>query len=226
MTTYKEDDPPGTTKLIIAADDEQTLTIDRESDAANAVTRALAEYLHSLESTIDGTTVRFKQVFSVWAAPEDIARFPSAVVLKEGEATYGDSTFTPYVPPDEVEGVERSYLVSPCEIEMVVGVEIWTTEERERARIMAMMEDAIFPVEFMYGFRLELPFYFNARASFEPTGALFEDNPENAKARQRKVTQRFNVKMPVYRLITDIPKAEGRVRLSLTTTTGALEPSS
>ncbi len=226
MTTYKEGDPLGTTKLIIAVDDEQTLTIDREADAADAVTRGLAEYFHSLESTIDGTAVRFKQVFSVWATPEDIATYPSAVVLKEGEVTYGDSSFTPQISQTEVKGVARSYLVSPCEIEMVVGVEIWTTDERERARIMAMIEDAIFPVEFMYGFRLELPFYFNARASFEPIGATFEDNPENAKTRQRKVTQRFNVTMPVYRLITDIPKAKGRVRLSLTTTTGALEQSS
>lgn len=223
MSVLTPSDPPGKTRLITEVDDEQVLTPDRDNDAASAVTQGLAEYLHSLKTTVDGTTTRFKQVHSVWADPENIAEYPSAVVLKEGTVTYGDSVFTPQMSHTEIEGMPRAYIVSPCEIEMVLAVEIWTNFSRERDRITAMMEDAIFPVEFMYGFRLELPHYFNARPSFEPTGAMFEDTSETAKVRTRKITQRFNVKMPIYRLITNLPKAEGRFRISLTTTTSALE---
>lgn len=194
--------PLGKTRLITSASDPIQFTANGETDARSAITRGLAEYLEHLQrDLVGGRQVRFKRVEDQYAEPEKQARYPSVAIYTTEAGTYDSSKFTPAVstkcrlpPPD------GRYLVSPADFVQELSVEIWATDPPERAGLVAMVEDAFNPVTYTYGFTLELPFYFNQRATYEMTELVYTDSDEDAIRRYRRATFTLNARVPLTKL--------------------------
>jgi hypothetical protein len=190
---------PGGTKLITVANAKPPhLTAIRECDAVTALKRGLKEYLEQVYLDVEGVRVRFQQVHDVWADTDQVAQYPSAVVMAADEATYDYSSFTPVLDPLRlvsqvvVNGAEpanmRSYLVKYAEVEAKLALEIHCSSPAERVQVQMMLEDALNPVDWMYGFKLDLPHYFNQRAVYEPMTSQMLDSEGDARRRWRPGT--------------------------------------
>lgn len=175
--------PPGRTRLVYDPDDLQHMTRDFETDVRTALTRGVKEYLEQLK--IDwpgGRQSKFVKVLQTWAEPEVPAEYPSAVVYATEPGTYDGRNFTP-----TTEVLEDGYIIRlTSEFTQQIVVEVWTTDPRERVALVKMLEDAFCPVDWMYGFRLELPHYHNMRATFEPLTLAYDDVGDDAQRRYRR----------------------------------------
>ncbi len=158
---------------------------NRETDAVTALKRGLKEYLEQLYVDVAGVRVRYLKVLDVWAEPEgDIAVFPAAVVQSMGDITYDASSFTPVLSlknklPD------GSWLVKYSEVSVMLTIESHCSSPEERVSINMLLEDAMNPVDWMYGFQLDLPHYYNQRAHFEPLNNKMDDSADQAVRRLR-----------------------------------------
>lgn len=193
---------PGTT-LVTQAGFTPTYTANRETDARTALTRGLAEYISTLRiETTDGRFVKFVQVYNTWAEPEDITYYPSAAVYASDPGNYDPSKFTP---GGLVNISGDTYLSSTSEIVFDMNIEIWATDPIERNALVAMLEDGLNPVDFMYGAKLILPHYFGEIAEIEMLSQAYVDTSEDAKRRYRKAVVVVRGRMPVTRLMTAAP---------------------
>ncbi len=171
--------PVGETRLITRHEPGPALTSNRETDAITALKRGLKEYLEQVYVDVAGARVRFLAVYDVWAEQEDVATFPSAAVLISGEASYDASSFTPSISAS-TKTADGQYLTKYSEATVTLGVEMHCSSPEERIAVSMMLEDALNPVDWMYGFRLLLPHYYNQIAVFEPTMTRMEDNAGDA----------------------------------------------
>jgi len=197
--------PPGGTRLITDPTDRGAgPTLNRETDARTAITRGLAEYIGQLVVEINGREVQFKQVFDTFPDVEDDAVYPAAIVWSEEEGRYDHSKFTEQLqpenrlpPPDD-----DKFLASAAEYVLDARVEAWATDGRQRAALVAMLEDAFSPVLFTgAGVRLELPHYFNQRAEFVLMSGGYVDGDEQASRRFRAASVVVRGRVPVVRVI-------------------------
>lgn len=187
--------PPGGTTLVTSAAAEPTkLTARRDCDAVTALKRGLAEYLAQVYLDVDGARVRFVQTFHSWAEPESIAKYPSAAVLSDGEAELDYHGMTPTLDPKRLvadlntPSGHKSYLVKYAEVTVNLAVEIHCTSPEERSQVSMLLEDALNPVDWMYGFKLDLPHYFNQRVVYAPMTTMFQDAEDSARRRFRPGT--------------------------------------
>jgi hypothetical protein len=91
-------------------------------------------------------------------------------------------------------------------------IDVWSTENRARMSLVAGLEQALSPVEWMFGVRIDLPFYFGARAEYEPISVQYQDSEESATRRYRRAILVVSGRVPVYRIIP-LPRARPRVDL-------------
>lgn len=185
----------------------------RVTSASRAPVRALAEYLETIrfpEPT--GGSDKFLVVKDGKADVEDIADYPAAVVYAEGPVRYGleDGALEP-VDMLDIEGA-RALMVG--EISMTVLVHVWTNEDEHREIVLQALEDAFSPVEWMSGFQLEMPHYYNCRAQYQLSEMVFEDSPDDVQRRYRKLSAQLTVRSPYVRLFS-IPKLEPRNRVEV-----------
>ena len=61
------------------------------------------------------------------------------------------------------------------------------------------------PAEFMTGLRLELPQYFNLRATYEPLNVVYEDDGESAQRRWRRAIITIAANLSVASPVGGIP---------------------
>lgn len=210
--------PPGGTRLVLSPSDRERLTAHRESDARTAPVRGLMEHLQQLRIDVaGGRSVQFRNVVDTWAEPEDRAEYPTAVVSVVGEATYDASKFTPSVFSDDRLALpDGRFLISPCDIVLPLQVEVWSNDPQERQACAAMLEDALLaPVDYMFGFALELPHYHNARAIYAVTGISYADSETDAVRRYRLARVSMTATMPVLRLVTFPVLANIRLRIDV-----------
>lgn len=199
-------------RLITKADDEQSWTDRRETDARTAILRGLSEYLSQLTYVAEGgREISFKNVFDSWAEPEDEAVYPSAVVRSDAEGKYDDSSLSITV-NSKIRVPDGRFVVSPCEYVLDIMIIMWATDPIERSDIFQMVEDAMNPVDYMYGFKLELPFYFNARAQYELMSGTYDDAPDSALQRYRRGSMSVRANVPVVRLV-ELPGAKPKARI-------------
>lgn len=201
--------PQTGTRLVNRADSRQVFLDYRETDTRTALTRGLAEYLETL--AIDwpgGRQSRFVRVFQTWSEPESIAEYPSAVVYATDAAEYQDSVLTPTL--IQIPNTNK-YLREVAELKLSLTVEVWATDPRERMALTAMVEDALDPHEFMTGLRLELPHYYNQRATFEKMSMSYEDAPESAQRRWRKSIFRVDGHITQLRRVGVLPMMDLRL---------------
>jgi hypothetical protein len=172
--------PPGGTKLVLQPDELWTgLTDVRETDVRTALTRGVKEYLEQLTiEWVDGNVLRFAKVQQTWAQPENLAVYPSACVYG---LTPGDYDEEARLSPKVTTLSNGLSLLEPGELSMEVIVDMWARTPPERVGLCGMLEDAFAPVDWMSGFRLELPHYHNRRATFSMSQSQYLDTPEDAQ---------------------------------------------
>jgi len=201
----------GRTRLVSPVGDLQVLSGRQETDVRTAITRGLKEYLERLSIHLDGGRVlSFKQVFQTWAVPEVPSVIPSATVYATSPGTYDTSSFTP---TRKVLADKKTVLRQPCEFVQEVFVEVWAQDPIQRMGLTMMMENGFCPYDEMYGFRLELPHYFNVRADFEPTQMAYMDSEDASQQRWRRLGFRLMARAPQTFLVGKVPLLKPRVDL-------------
>ena len=186
------------TKLVTEAS-PLSLTLRRETDARTAMARGLAEYMAGLSMVFaSGRKMEFKQVLEVWSEPEFKAAYPSAAVQAIGSGEYTDQSMAPgLVKLDS----EQYALRETCSYAIDFVVTVFANDPKERMGLVAMLEDAFNPVEFMFGFWLELPHYHGARATFALKDSSYVDDEDSADSRSRVAELTLSGEVPVYRVI-------------------------
>lgn len=170
---------------ILEAGDKQKLSFVRHTDARTALARGLAEYISQKSITwTHGRLVSFRRVIQTWGEPEVPAEYPSGVLVSDGPAVYDDSTLSPEL-TEIADGTGRFIRIS-AELVQPFAFIVWCTDPVQRQALTALVEDALEPAEFMTGLRLELPYYFNVRATFEKLDMLYDDSPSNSIHRWRR----------------------------------------
>lgn len=196
--------PQGRSRLLTTASVPTRFTANVEVDARTALTRGLAEYIEQLSFTAaGGRALRFKRVLDGYAEPEQLVSYPSCIVMTTGAAQYEARSFTPTMdyscrlpPPD------GRYLVVSSDYVQDLTVQLWATDPAERQGFVQMLELALNPVLYRYGFVLELPFYFNQRAVYELKDLSYEDSEDDSVKRYRKASFTLKGTVPLTRLVS------------------------
>lgn len=208
-------DGPGGSKLITRREEPGTITLNRETDARSALTRGLKEYLKTLSiDTPRGRRQAFQRVTSTWAEPEERAQYPAAAVLADGPGLYDQSKLSPnpvakFLTPNPVG------LIQVSEFTIDLTLDVWATDPEERIGLGMMLEDALTPVTWMYGFVLELPHYHSARGAYELMSQSYVDTDVDATRRYRRAQYVIKGHIPVYRT-TKLPETLPRTLVVVT----------
>jgi len=212
------------TRLITRADDLRSFTANQETDARTALTRGLAEYLSTLEwQDYGGRFLRLERVFDTWPEAEEEAVYPSACVRAEGSGEYGDSKLTPMVQSDNQLGApDNRYVVSPCEFGIDLVIELRAADPEARSSLCSMLELGLSPLDWRYGILLELPHYFNQRASYEMKSMSYTDGSEVAMQRLRGADFMLRANVPVTRLMT-LPLARIKTKTEVSPDAGIIK---
>jgi len=193
--------PTGTgTTLVTDLSVPATRTIREETDSVWAMRRGLREYLAQAQKVIAGQVVQFIEVFEEWATTEDVSiRYPSAaVLLADGLSTFDASDFSPRIHPDD-KLPDGRYVVKTAEVSTDFIIEIHCSEPGDRVGVAMLMEETLNPVDFMYGFVLELPFYFGQRALFQTASFTATDTEASARHGVRPLLYRVSGSISVVR---------------------------
>jgi hypothetical protein len=187
----------GLTSLVVEPS-RIAFTAKRETDCRTALCRGLAEYLIQLSfHAPDGNVVAFKKAFATWPSPEDDGEYPSALVHTDDEGIYEASSFTPDLAPQNkiADPDDGRFVVTPNGFQLDMEVEVHSSDPVERKWLVAMLEDALDPVDWRSGALLELPHYFGQRATYKMLRMKYEDAADTAQEglRVARVVVRGNV---------------------------------
>lgn len=204
--------------LITSRSQKTVFTSNRETDARTALKRGLKEYLKSLSFiTPAQREVRFLKVFDVWPDHEEKAVYPSAIVYSIGDGTYDASNFTPTVSSKCVTN-DGYYLVKYAEYTVSLRIEYWSNDPEERIALTMMLEDALNPVDWMSGAKIQLPHYHNQFAIYDLKTNNFPDSEGDVLSRTRKAYLSLEGQVSAVRC-TELTKLV-EVRTTLTVTDG------
>ena len=183
--------------LVAEPDRRPILTLRQACSASRALCRGLAQYLARLQqTTVAGGRVQVIQaVFDAMPEEQDLAQYQRGVlgaVLPRQPGVLDASSLTPQQPLEikgPVKDAQGRYpqVQAVAELNQVLGVEIWGTEASDQDAFALMLEQALSPVDWMYGLRLALPFYFGLHATYEPRTTFDLTSSEEAKQRIRRV---------------------------------------
>jgi len=175
--------------------------------------RGLSDYLGQQSVEIGGRRLQLK-AYTTWAEPEDAVKYPAVAIA--AESGIYDRSFTPTY-EDTIEGDVR--LMAFSEFQQNLIVDLWATDPRERSYLCAMIEEALNPVDWMYGMRLLLPFYHNTVASYELLSSQYFDSTDDAMAKYRRAQFTVRANMTTYRLLR-LSGAVPRFELDVNDATG------
>jgi len=215
--------PAGKTRLVEQRGLDYPLSLYRESDTRTALARGVKEYLEQLELPWPGgRTERFRQVFDTWAEPEDNLIYPCACVYASGRTVYGNqgSKDSPMSP--DVFTVDGYQVARTTEVVVQLMVEMWAQDPQQREVLMALAEDAMNPVEWMYGFHLVLPHYHGVVASYAAIDSGYLDDEGDAARRYRKGTFVVEARMAQLRVLEKSVRMQSRAEMRFN---GEAEPS-
>lgn len=186
-----------------------------EGDALTALCRGLADALRG-RSRVDarGRVVALRTVLPWWADPEETYALPAAAVLATGDATYDPTALGNRLIRGPLLTLTQA-LLQTSELSARLTVQITSIDPVERAAVVGITEDAMSPVDWMAGLRMELPYYHNAHATYLAQTVRYTDSIVEAKRRIRVAEVAVTASVPVYRLL-ERPVAQPRLQ----TTTG------
>jgi hypothetical protein len=209
---------PGEARLILNAREPMDYNANREEDARTALTRGLAEYCAQLSIAWSaGRKLKFNRTFAQWAEVEDQSTYPTAIAMSDDVATYDAHGFKPtLIVKDEVPLPvgQDLFLAKTSELVIPVTLHVWATDVLERKGLCAMLEDAFSPVEWMFGFRLDLPYYFGQRAEYELQSSSYLDSEEDATRGYRRAQFVLRARVPVTKLVS-LPAGRPRIKFEV-----------
>lgn len=214
----------GDAELVLDPGIPTSLTTREETDAIGAMRRGLAEYLARAEKDVAGVRVRFSEVFEEWAeSDDDNVRYPAAAVLAPEDIMYDGHAMTPSVLPERLPDGRNVVKMSEATCELVVEVHCSSPGERDSVRMM--LEEALNPVDFVYGFILYLPFYFGMRAVFALLSLTMPDDETSARHGLRMIRLKISAQVSVVRPRT-LPEFKPKLQLTVNdlTTPNAAPP--
>ena len=200
---------PGPRPLAHAVIDPEydlNLTAYRETDAHTALAKGLAEYLGQQSVDINGRKLQLT-TYTTWAEPEDTVRYPAAAIGAD-MGTYSRG----FTPSYEKTTSGETRLLAVSEFEQNLQIDLWATDPKERSYLCTMIEEALNPVEWMYGMRLILPFYHNAVGVYEMMSSQYFDTSDDAMAKYRRALFTVRATLTTYRLL-NFPDATPRVQV-------------
>lgn len=195
--------------LVTRPDQPERLTGYSVTDCRTALTRGLASYLagavHVAQQgralTLGPQENGQPRVFEDFATYENRQALPSLAVVAEESGTYDAARFSPEVAPEEIAGYPGQYLVALSEFTQFLTMELWTQAPSDRMMLTRAIEEALSPTDWMYGVRLDLGHYFNARAEFALERSMYDDSDPNAAKRYRKTLFTVSARVVQYRTL-------------------------
>jgi hypothetical protein len=148
-----------------------------------------------------GREIVLENVVSTHAEAEELATFPAVVIIPGSTAEYDPSSRLTPSTPVLVDDKRMLGLMYTSELKTELFLEVWASTLEERKALRALIEDAMSPVDFMSGFLLEIPAYFNERAAYMALDVSQSDSPENALRGIWAATFRIDARIPVYRVV-------------------------
>jgi hypothetical protein len=216
-----ETEKVGRSCLITDRKTQAVFTSNKETDARTALKRGLQEYLMGLSYiAVGGRKVSFQEVYDVWPDHEDKAVFPSAIVYSIGDGLYDASSFTPTISSRCVTN-DGFYLAKYAEYSVDLRVEYWANDPEERVALTIMLEDALNPVDWMNGAKIQLPHYHNQFAIYELKTNNFPDSESDVLSRTRKAYMTLAGQVSAVRC-TEVTKLV-EVRRTVTVTDGNVD---
>jgi hypothetical protein len=173
------------TRVITSPNDLEKTTSYRETDCRTALARGLREYIednHSIQWAA-GKEVSFLNVLEIWGAPEFPAKFPSCVVNGAGDGTYVGNQLNPSLV--ECSDIPGTYVRVRGDFEQTFDLIVWATDDVARMALTSHLESLLNPVDWMDGLRLELPFFFGARATYIATSPVYQDAEDSSSRKLR-----------------------------------------
>jgi len=159
-----------------------------------------------------GREVRFSKILEVYAEPEVPSTYPAAIIYASQPGEYDADAFTPQTIVLDSGLVLRSV----SEYVQPIDLEVWATDPKERMVLAMLLEDQLNPVEWMTGLLLELPHYFNSRASYEVNNMAYLDSSEDSQRRWRKAAFSITARVTQYRpLDRSLPRLKPRLDVRL-----------
>jgi hypothetical protein len=209
----------GGSEIVVVAGPNipQEYTDRCEVDARTALTRALSDYLKGLivDAPAGRKMVFDGRVFDTYPDNEVEAKFPSAFISVVGPATYDAASLVPNLNPfAKLDLPDGRYLVQLSELTAIVVVDVWATDIKGRAALVNALESALCPFDWMYGVRLDVPYYYGARATYELRNIEYTDGDEMSARRFRRAQLELNASIPVIRLV-GYPDARPRIDLDV-----------
>lgn len=179
------------------------LTPTYDLDVRSAVIHGLAEYLKTLSWNHGQSADRFQVVEEYQAAFGDPSQYPAACCFPRSAGQYDDNGTI----GNDVEDFGSYGLLYWGEFSVDLEVECFFTQPINRRRAMMAIESAAVPVEWLRGFRIQLPDYFNAVAEYSLTESNIEDNADDRTKGWYKSAYTFKANAPLYRRI-DLPRMD------------------
>lgn len=178
------------------------LTERQDTDVHTAITHGLANYLLDLDGAIAGRSCMLQSVVPDWADHATGQRpLPSAAVYSTEEGDYKTDSGLSVGKPLTI-GTDRGQMVTVTgtgNFELEVRVDVMCPDKVLRAGVRRMLEQGFSPVTWMAGFRLVLPRYHSAVASFLLLAAAFPDSELTAQQSLWPLRLRLRAHCPTYR---------------------------
>lgn len=204
------------TRAILLRDDKRVPSQTRLTDATTALCRGLAEYAAQQKANLIGRDLEFALSHDAQPRAEDLSNFPAfAAFTNETDGTYEAANLGARV--RQVRYPDGTWETSGSELAIDVNAEIWANDPEERQALVGMMEDALNPVDWMNGVRLELPHYFNQRATYQLVRVRYTGGSIEALQNLFVARMVLRANVPVTRLLA-LP--EGKPRSRTATVTG------
>jgi hypothetical protein len=171
-------------------------------DARSAMQRALADYFETLElqPPFDNRNYpKLRKVVAGWAEPNELSDYPAAAVYGVGAGEY-DNAGHPWW-REENRLTDELLVIETGELVQNYVVEVWCNDPAERYAFASAAEAASWPVDWMCGIRLMMPFYHGLPTEFEFVSIDYIDTEPDDSRRYRKIRLTYKGHCVVARVV-------------------------
>lgn len=194
---------PNAPRLVLDEGDTTPLTLARTTNSIDAMVDGLASYLSAWSVKHAGRTFRFGSALAGFATAEQRANYPSLVVTSLSPVLYAEDDDTELGTGIETVWLDEERRTGYSILGMTrtsLALEMWCNTRPDRAAAVALIEDALSPVEWMAGVALILPAYHSARARFSLTSMLYIDSDDMDARRYVVATATVDAVIPTIRV--------------------------
>lgn len=204
-------------RFIAIAGDVEVNTSTCTVDIRTAAVRGLADYLRPIQLSQDNgrQDLVLKNVIEHRAEYEELADYPSAVVYLQGSLSTADGSDS--LGPQNAESyrVDDGTLQINGEASGTLMVEIWCANPEERALFAMEVERLAHPCDWRSGFLMELPYYYNQRASYVLQSTDYQDSDQDVQRGYWKLVLSFQVGL-AYATWRQFPNLDPRANITVT----------